>query len=322
MPRALPTRALPFALVLFLAAPGLIVLGGCDLAEDDFRPELVVEGTLTAEGPMATIRLSRTAPVEAAYSFERYALSGATVRVLLLSDEGEVEETFEFYENVDVPGNESSFPGNYVPLSRPKPTVLPNRRYRLEVEVPAAAGLVPPGVLVRAETTVPDTFSIARQPPDSLRYDITAPSPAIDVTPSVRPDGQSVFIFNVRAADPENNPLTPLAASFVENGGVDPEDLVSTSSPLLNEANYERLPDGNLRLRVPWFAIGYYGPNEFRASVLDEALYDFLRSRDAQFNPTTLSPGEIQRVFSNVENGVGVFGSIARSETVSVVIEP
>ena len=126
----------------------------------------------------------------------------------------------------------------------------------------------------------------------------------------------------IQALDPDNYELTPTIASLLENADdVDASDFVTTSSPLLNEGNYEQNPDGTLRLRVPWFAIAYYGPNRFSASALDDALYDFIRSRDAQFNPTTLSPGEIQRVLSNVENGTGVFGSLARVETEAFIAE-
>ncbi len=300
----------PLSLLLLLA-----LLAGCDLAEETFRPEVVVEGTLIAGQPMGKVRLSQSAPVEVPYSFEAFALSGATVRVALLAADGSVEEVFPFQEDMKA----DSDAGTYRPTARPKPVVLPNRRYRLEVEVPAALGLVPAGTLIRAETTVPDTFRVARAIPDTLRYDIEAPSPPVDVSLRAGPR-QGVFIFNVRALAPALYPLTPTAASFVENGALDPERAVVTSSPLLNEANYERLPGGALRLRVPWYAISYFGPNAFTVNALDDALYDFLRSRDAQFNPTTLSPGEIQRVLSNVENGIGVFGSLAQADTVTTFI--
>ncbi len=230
-----------------------------------------------------------------------------------------MEQTFGFYENVDVPGNEGSFPGNYVPLDGHR--VRPNRRYRLTARVPDRTDLVPAGELIRAETLVPDTFRVVRFPPDTIRYDITAPSPALDVTPSVG-EGQAVYIFSIQALEPENYSLTPTIASLLESAeDADPADFVTTSSPLLNEGNYERNPDGTLRLRVPWFGIAYYGPNRFSANALDDALYDFIRSRDAQFNPTTLSPGEIQRVLSNVENGTGVFGSLASVRAEAFIAE-
>ncbi len=300
-------------LLLLVLLATLPLLVGCDLSEEDFQPDAVVEAILVADEFLPTIRLSETAPITERYTFEAYALTGAEVELALLDARGEAEETFEFYENVDVPGNEGSFPGNYVPLDGHR--VLPNRRYRLDIRLPNRPDLVPAGAVVRAETVVPDTFRVVRAPPDTIRYDILSPSPALDVTPSSAVGQQAVYIFSIEALDPDNYALTPTIASLIENADADPADFVTTSSPLLNEGNYERNPDGTLRLRVPWFGISYYGPNRFSANALDDALYDFLRSRDAQFNPTTLSPGEIQRVLSNVENGTGVFGSIARVST-------
>lgn len=303
--------------LLALVAP--LVLAGCDLSQDTFQPEVVVEATLVAGEPLPTIRLSTTAPIDAPYSFEAFSLDGAEVRVELVGVNGE-EDVFFFYENVDVPTNEGDFPGNYVPTELHR--VLPGRSYRLSVQVPERPDLLPPGEFVRAETAVPDTFRIVNPPPDTIRYDILSPSPAIDVTRSLNPDRQGIFIFSIEALAPDFFDLTPTIRSLLEEADdVDESDFVRTSSPILNEGNYDINPDGTLRLRVPWFAIAYYGPNRLVASALDDALYDFLRSRNAQFNPTTLSPGEIQGVLSNIENGTGVFGSLAQVQTTAFIAE-
>ena len=303
--------------LLILLAP--LVLVGCDLSEDPFQPEVVVEAFLVAGEPLPTVRLSTTAPIDAPYAFEAFALSGAEVEVELVGEGGEAGEVFAFVEVLDLGGER--FHGTYAPVERWH-RALPNRRYRLMVRVPERPDLVPTGEAIRAETVVPDTFRIVRPPPDTIRYAITDPSPAIDVTRSVNPDRQGVYVFNIEALDPETYGLTPTIASLIEDSDdVGPDDFVQTSSPLLNEGNYDVNADGTLRLRVPWFAIAFYGPNRLRANALDDALYDFLRSRDAQFNPTTLSPGEIQRVLSNVENGTGVFGSLARVQTTVFIAE-
>src|SRR5690554_3683269 len=286
-------RVVPIRLAALLLAA--LAVAGCDLSEEDFRPEVVVEATLVAEEGLPTIRLSETAPIAERYTFEAYALSGAEVEIALLDAGGGEEARFGFYENVNVPGNEGSFPGNYVPLDAH--LVRPNRRYRLAVRLPQRPDLVPAGEAVRAETLVPDTFRVVRAPPDTIRYDILAPSPALDVTPSAG-QRQAVYIFSIEALEPDFYPLTPTIASLIETADADPADFVTTSSPLLNEGNYEHNPDGTLRLRVPWLGIAYFGPNRFSANALDDALFDFLRSRDTQFNLSTLSPGEIQRVLS------------------------
>jgi hypothetical protein len=313
----LPMSAFLRRVLLALLVP--LTLAGCDLSEDEFQPEVVVEATLVAGEPLPTVRLSTTSPIDVPYSFEAFALQGAAVRVELVGENGE-DDTFFFYENVNVPQNEGDFPGNYVPLELHR--VLPGRRYRLNVQVPDRPDLVPSGVAIRAETVVPDTFRIVSPPPDTIRYDILQPSPAIDVTRSLNPDRQGIFIFSIEALAPDFFDLTPTIRSLLEEADdVDESDFVRTSSPILNEGNYDINPDGTLRLRVPWFAIAYFGPNRLVASALDDALFDFLRSRNAQFNPTTLSPGEIQGVLSNVENGTGVFGSLAQVQTRTFIAE-
>lgn len=171
---------------------------------------------------------------------------------------------------------------------------------------------MPPGEAVLAETVVPDTFAVVRPPPDTVVYNVLGPGPAFDVTPSEAPGRQAVYLFTVTALDPETYGLTPTIASLIEDTDADPADFVNGASPVLNEGNYVRNPDGTITIRVPWLAIAYFGPNRFTINALDDAAYDFLRSRSAQFTPTTLAPGEIQDVLSNVENGTGVFGSFAR----------
>lgn len=291
--------------VLLLAA--LLALAGCDLAEEDFQPQVVVEGFLVADEFLPTVRLSETAPFGATYSFDAFALSGADAELLLLDAGGGVEVRYRLAENPD-------FPGNYVPSfpSDAPSRALPGRRYRLDVRAPGRPDLVPAGASVRAETVVPDTFSVVRAAPDTVAYDITRPGPSFGVTPSETPGRQAIYLFTISALDPETYGLTPTIASLIEDTDADPADFVSGSSPVLNEGNYERHADGTLTVRVPWFAVAYFGPNRFTINALDDATYDFLRSRNAQFSPTSLAPGEIQDVLSNVENGAGVFGSFAR----------
>ncbi|HYE57643.1 MAG TPA: DUF4249 domain-containing protein, partial [Rhodothermales bacterium] len=90
------------------------------------------------------------------------------------------------------------------------------------------------------------------------------------------------------------------------------DDLRLSSSPLLNEANYERNPDGTLTIRLPWIAVVFYGPNRLTVSAVDDNLNDFLRSANVQQGGGTSSPGEILNILDHVENGTGVFGSYAR----------
>lgn len=306
------SRYVPF---LFLPVLFLIVLAGCDLAEDTFETQVVVEGFFVSGEMMPAIRLSETAPVEEAYFFEDLALSGAEVSVTLFGEPGGPDIRYPLIEHPD-------FPGNYVvSVTEPAPRVLPGRRYRLEARLAGRPDLVAAGEAVSAETVTPGTFRVVRPPPDTVAYNIFTPGPAIDVTAPATDGGQAVFVFSISSLDPDNNDLTPTLADLIESTDAERGDFVNSASPLLNEDNYDRNADGTLTIRVPWFAIAFYGPNQFVVNSLDTALYDFLRSRDAQFNPTTLSPGEIQRAISNIENGVGVFGSLARVSVEAFIAE-
>jgi hypothetical protein len=286
------------AIVLLAVLGGL---AGCDLAEEDFRPQLVVEGVLVAGESLPLIRLSQTAPLGSAYSFEAFAVAGAVVEVSLLAGEGASGRTYPYEES-------ESHPGVYFPVQ--SGVVVPRARYRLTVRVPDALGLVPAGAVVRAETTVPDTFRVVEPPPDTVRYNPFGPVPELRVSPSAFPGRQAVYVFSIRALEPATYGLTPTYAALLDPD--EAERVVEGTSPLLNEQNYGRNPDGTLTLQIPWLAIAYFGPNELTASALDDALFDYLRSRSTQFAPRTLSPGEIPEVLSNVENGVGVFGSAAQ----------
>jgi hypothetical protein len=285
--------------IVLLAVLG--VVAGCDLAEEDFRPQLVVEGVLVAGESLPPIRLSQTAPLGATYSFEALAVEGAVVEVVRLAGEVRPGRTYPYEES-------DARPGTYLPIS--PDGVVPLARYRLTIRVPDALGLVPAGAVARAETTVPDTFRVVEPPRDTVRYNPFGPVTELRVSPSAYPGRQAVYVFSIRALEPEAFGLTPTYAALL-----DPEEaerVIEGTSPLLNEQNYGRNPDGTLTLEIPWLAIAYYGPNELTASALDDALFDYLRSRSTQFAPRTLSPGEIPEVLSNVENGVGVFGSAAQ----------
>ncbi len=281
------------ALLLTAAA-----LAGCDLAEDPFRPEPVVEAVLVAGEPLADVRLSRTVPVEERYDFVEAAVAGATVTVTRLRD----GQPYPYFQKK---------PGVYTPADRGA-LVEPGERYRLTVELLDGSGLG--AARLSAETLVPDTFAVVVPPDSVVAYDPFGPAPGLVVTPSAYPGRQAIYLFSIVAQDTSTCGLTPTYGAFAD-GDADAGDFANGSSPLLNEANYEVTERGNLRLRIPWLAVAFFGTNEFTANALDDALFDFIRSRDAQVNPTTLSPGEIQSVLSNVENGAGVFGSVAQQTT-------
>lgn len=291
-------QRIAFALLLLLLAP----LASCDLAEEPFRPQLVVEGILVAGQPLPTIRLSRTVSILEPIDRETSAVQGARVTIERLGEDGSPD--------LEITYAGGGLEGLYFPADDFPAIAEPLRRYRITIDVPDELGLVPAGEFVRGETLVPDTFKVLTPPPDTVRYNPFGPAPALRVTPSAYPGRQAVYLFSITALDPRNFGLTPTYAALV--GDDDISGLIEGTSPLLNEETYERDPDGTINLQIPWLAIAFYGPSRFTASALDNALFDFLRSRDAQFGSGTLSPGEIPEVLTNLDNAVGVFGSVAQ----------
>lgn len=306
-------RPLAFVLVAF-------ALAACDTTTDGvFREETVVTAVLSAGEALPPISLTRTLPFGAFW--QPIPVNGAIVTVSLLDGAGTPEAVYPYVQGEDA---------EYVPVDTP--AVMGGRRYRLEIIVPGQAETI------TAETVVPTAFAFIQAPPDSVTYR-DGPGPETRVTPSVVPGRQTVYVFTVRALEPIEHsrepdestpgaddslwipipgtgyPPTPFVADLIYERDIDPETFWTGNSPLLNEGNYETNADGTLTMRMPWAAVNYFGPTELTITAVDDALLRFLESQAIQTVPTTISPGETPNVDTNVQNGHGVFGSVAQQVT-------
>ncbi|HYE96689.1 MAG TPA: DUF4249 family protein [Rubricoccaceae bacterium] len=298
---------LAFAAALLRFAVPFGVLAGCEFGDPDpFIEQVVVSGAILAGAPLTPLQLARTGPVDEFYDPNNFRVTDAEVFVRLLTPGGTVEASYPYAYDAEE--------NLYVPTD--SAIVLPGRTYRFVARVPGFADST------WAETTVPGTFVVARPPPDTLVYQEEPGGPPVDVTRSAYPGRQAVYVLTVRSLDPVVENLTPFARDLVEERDVNPEDLINGASPVLNEENYETNPDGSLRVRVPWLAFNFYGPYRFLITALDDALVQFLQTQAIQFIPTTLSPGEIPNVTTNVRNGVGVFGAYAQAQAESFIARP
>lgn len=289
------------ASLLLLPLLAVALLAGCDTYEqDDYAPEYIVEAYLVANEPLPTLKLSTTAPIDATYSFEAYAVSGATVVVNLLNDDGAVEESYPY-----VPVEK----GLYGPADGAD-VVQPLRRYALEITPPEN------GAPIRASTFVPGPLELISANTDTVTYQSTDQLEA-RVTRSFYPGRQNIYVFVVEALDTTAG-LTPFYKSFADDGDLEPEDVVLNATTPVNEENYDIEPDGTLTLRLPWVGVAFYGPNNIVANAIDDNVYDFLRS---QTNNGTQSPGEMQNLIDHVEGGRGVFGSMAR-DAMFIYVKP
>jgi hypothetical protein len=324
---------MPLRLSVALVALALAV-GGCDGTVDDaFTPQLVVSAHLGATEPLPTLRLSQTVALGEVYTPEGAAVAGATVVVSLLRADGSVEAVFPYGPDEQA--------GTYDPLVGA--TVLPRRTYRLDVTGPA-------GDRISAVTTVPPAFDVVEPPADAVEYRL-GQGPEVRITQTSTADRQAAFVGSTRALAPDafeavtvdgvtkyrsqNLPdrfrPVPIVQRFLdcveEDAGTllcddDPTvDAVVGTSPVINEASYIDLGDGTILVQVPFLAFGFFGPQSITLVSLDPALQAFVQTQVVQGGGSTLSPGEIPNVTTNVEGGLGVFGSFAR-QTVTTTIVP
>jgi len=310
-----PKKSYRPAAGLLLAA--LILLAACDTTEPSLHvPEYVVESYQIANEPLKRVRLSLTEDVNVRYNVTALAVRNANVQVHLLAENGDIERTYPYRALLNEPGV-------YEPEQADP--VLPKRTYALEITFPDNTDRI------TAQTTVPGAFEILQSNADRLVYQ-DPERLALTVTQSEYATRQSIFIFSTQALMPAIENLTPLYLdiiydvndlSEVEPGELDPEEMnefLVGGSPPVNEGNYDINPDGTLVIRLPWFAVVFYGPNRITASAIDENVYDFVRVLNVQQGGSTLSPGEIPNVLEHIDGGTGIFGSMARV-TAEVYIE-
>ena len=324
---------------LTLLAASLVALAGCDgQLEGDFTQKLVVSANLGAGEPLPPVSLTESSPLLDEFDPAALVVRGARVTVTLLAADGSDEAVYAYALQE---GRMTTFDGLYVPVADPVPVVLPQRTYRLDVRAR--------GETLTATTTVPALVDVVRGPAEVVVYG-QGQGPEIQIRPSSTAERQAAFVASTLALaaaefrevrvdeetryrsvpDAERFLPVPVYQRFLDcepeaSGtilcGNDPSDSRSGTSPVINEDSYVDLGDGTVLVQVPFLAFGYYGPYRISLTSLDRALQDFVQTQAVQGGGTTLSPGEIPNVTSNVEGGLGVFGSYAQVAVETVIAE-
>lgn len=286
----------------------LLLLSGCDISTSTPDPEVVVEAYLQANAPLDSVFLTRV--VAADETFDPTAgISDADVQITQVAPDGTPVQTFVYEEAWD---------GKYAPVDAADVRVQPRHTYQLRV-------LVPGGAPITASTTVPGAIEIVRAENVDVVYQ-GPQQPSLTVTRSESGRRQNVFVFTTtsqldfsRPDDSLRAQLTPFYADAIEDDQ-SARDLRVTSSGLLNEGNFTVNPEGTITIDLPWLAVAFYGANETAISAVDDNLFDFLRTQQAQQGG--LAPGEIPNVRDPIEGGAGVFGSYARATQAVVIRRP
>ena len=284
--------------ILFTA---FLIITGCDsYSQDDYQEVVVIESYAVANRLLPPVRVSKTVPADVEYNLSNATIRNAIVQMVLLDENGNDEEVFNF----NFTPNSG---GAYISFSDHK--VLPKRTYRLDVSFNDR------DEVLRATTTVPDIVEIVGDVAGSVVYQ-SSDQLEILIAENERIQDQSVFVFSTISQEPILENLTPFYRASVDAGNVEIADLINNSSGLINEGNFQRNPDGTVTLRFPWIGVAFYGPNQVVTSSVDTNLDMLVRSQQLQLGGSTLPPGEIPNLLYNVEGGIGVFGSLS-SDTVS-----
>ncbi len=273
----------------------LLVLSGCNMyPQDSYVQQYVVEAYMVADAPLPVVKLSHTLPATEKYSFSKVAVNGANVLIKLLPEQNEPGDVYTYAMKDH---------GVYTPVNNV--TVLPRRKYELEVTFPGHSDSI------TATTIVPDTFKTVGTVPDSVLYQ-SSNQLEVKTTQSFYPGRQNIFIFTVIANDPVEDNLTPFYLDQVQsNKNLYVSDYAINASGIVNQSNYTVNPDGTISLQIPWIGFAFYGGNELVLNVIDDNIYDYYRSQSVQTGGSTLPPGQIQNIINHVKGGIGVFGSMA-----------
>ena len=304
-------------LVTFLVLAGFLV--GCDSGKvSNHSPEVVVESYLVAGEELPSVWVHVSEDKDATYILEPLAVNDAQVVIQMLGEDGEVEASFP-YERDEVESGAYKAEQSHI--------VKGGTTYRLEVDAGSSFELV------TAETLVPTSFELIAPSAEAIEYKDPAQYSML-VTQSTYQERQGIFIFTMESQDPTIQNLIPTYFEFVfpdediedlegiEWSEEDFIDLLVFSSQPIFEGNYEVFSDNTLRVKLPWFAVPFYGPLKVTMHAIDDNLFDFQRYQLVQQGGSTLSPGEIPNVVDTIENGRGVFGSMSNVSHIVDILRP
>lgn len=282
----------------------IFIVSGCELYEqDDYQEYYVVESYLVANSSLPDLLLSKTSPIDEKYSFEDAVLNDADVEIRLLNADSTVSERYPYIQREN---------GTYAPAVRAM--VKSEHLYQLYVSLAN-------GDSIEAKTYVPGNFETVNKEliPKKFEYQGNQQIQLRTTPSSYITNRQTYYIFTINAVNPDSSKLTPFYRDLVIDQENNIENFTINSSGIINERNYQRNADSTITLDVPWLSIAFYDTNKVITNAIDDNMYDFVRTQDAQSGGSSLSPGEIQNVRYHVNGGIGIFGSMA-SDTLQVQI--
>jgi len=282
-------------------------LGCRSYSQDDYQEFYVVESFLVVDTPLPKLYLSTTKESTQLYNFEELVVVDATVKLEILVDDvnSAVDSTITYSFN-GIDAYEADFQHN----------VMSAKNYKLTITIPNETQPI------IGYTKIPASFTNTNPVPASLEYQ-SEEQIEIKIPASQSSERQNYFIFStIFRGDPIVENLTPVFRELFEEFDDEDSDInefVKSNSGIVSEGNFDIGTDGTLTLRFPWIGISFFGENTIVTNIIDENMYDFIRSQEVQLGGGSISPGEIPNAIYNLDGAIGVFGSMA-TDTLNINI--
>ena len=285
--------------ISMLLVVGVIIFTGCeDPVPTDYIPEAAFTGYLIVDEPVQGIRLTRSlAPLDS-FDYRNASITDAAIRIWSNSD------TFNLQY---IPSDTGA--GEYRASDTTK-VVKPGVEYVMEANLSD-------GTTLRSSTTTPEPVTWVQAPREVLQYPIDTvvlPSPDSLKLIWTRSPGVTEYLISVQCLDTLNYGSYLEPASEEKNRRI--ERFFEENAPRFNDVTRWGFLQ-NTEVNVFWFAFKWFGQHEITVYAADPALLEWYKQ--LQFGGNQYKP-----LLSNIEGGVGVFGSasVARQTTFVLKNQP
>jgi hypothetical protein len=282
-------------IILFAALLPILIISCEDLPPDTYDPKNYVEGYLIVDRPIEDIKLLRTQPLTDTLNYEKFFIRDAEVFISFKNQKIKLV--------IDAIGEK----GYYYPDTTLK--VLPETKYNLEI-------ILKDGTIITSSTLTPKRFNWIDQPPAELQF----PTDTIDFT-----DAQDTIKMKwVKNSFIPYSFIRIICLDTAQYGIYRTPQTLDSNRRVYREPTNRPNPRYNNRTLwgfvpfdsapVIWTSFKWYGLHKI--SILSPD-FNFMRYslqyfRESQYNP----------LFSNIENGIGIFGSAAEVDAYSFVLFP
>lgn len=286
--------------ILLLTGLGIAAAGCEDPVPTDYIPEYVFTGYMIVDEPIGSITLSLSQAPLGEYDEFEARVRDASVRIWSGSD------TFDLvFGPVD---GDTTMQAYYYPDTTVR--VKPNTTYHMETRLTD-------GTVLTGQTTTPERIEWVQAPRETLQYPtdtIKLPSPDSLKLVWTRAAGVTEYLISVRALDTLNYGFYLEPPTSEKNRRI--ERFFESNAPRYNDqVRWGFLQ--NTEVNVVWVAFKWFGLHEVSVYAPDPAMLEW-------FKQLQFGGNQYQELLSNVDGGIGVFGSasVVRQETFLLKNQP